>query len=71
MAAEYEYLPHAQDNLQLIARCDPQTMLEVYNLIADAVADAESGDGWGPDVTVCGKLRKAIALLDGADKEGT
>ena len=29
--------------------------------IERALADEESGDGWGPDITVCEYLRKAIA----------
>lgn len=29
VTAEYEYLPHAQANLSLIARCNPATMLAV------------------------------------------
>lgn len=46
---------------------------EIEQLIADnkamrkaikkALADAESGDGWGPDVTVCGYLNAAIKTL--------
>lgn len=28
--------------------------------IERALADSESGDGWGPDVTVCGYLREAL-----------
>ena len=30
------------------------------NAIERALADSESGNGWGPDVTVCEYLRKAI-----------
>jgi uncharacterized protein (UPF0335 family) len=29
--------------------------------IKRALADAESGEGWGPDVTVCAYLREALA----------
>lgn len=29
--------------------------------IERALADSESGDGWGPDITVCGYLREALS----------
>ena len=31
------------------------------NAIERALADSESGNGWGPDVTVCAYLREALS----------
>ena len=33
--------------------------------IESALADNESGEGWGPDVTVCGRLRAALDAAKG------
>lgn len=37
--------------------------------VEKALADEESGSGWGPDVTVCNSLREALATWRAA-KEG-
>ena len=42
------------------------------NAIERALADSESGNGWGPDVTACAYLREALSpnakiLIDEAD----
>jgi hypothetical protein len=34
--------------------------VRMRSAIERALADEESGTGWGPDVTVCGYLREAI-----------
>lgn len=38
--------------------------------IRRALADEESGKGWGPDVTVCGYLREALHALSAAVASG-
>jgi len=46
-----------------LARCYLDYMVQVARMrsaIERALADEESGTGWGPDVTVCGYLREAI-----------
>lgn len=52
---------------------DKELRYEIRRVVADnitmrkaierALADAESGNGWGPDVTVCGYLNAAIAKI--------
>lgn len=50
---------------------DPAAFVKRAKAIEDAViralADNESGSGWGPDVTVCGYLRAALAQPGGFD----
>jgi len=55
-AAEHYINASHRDDLELAA-----TIIERQrNAIERALADSESGNGWGPDVTVCEYLRKAI-----------
>lgn len=73
VAAEYEYLPHAQGNLALIARCSPANMALVLsaledsqNALKDYITDAEArGGSMNYGKSVMARNADALAALNG------